>query len=138
MNIYLGYKSFKEHLIAEKSSWVQDLVTNLRELQGLKQGWNGYDAQPPNHLSLRFAKALVDEAIREGIEPDHMGASISGGVGFTFANDSYDYVVEFLNDGNIVETIIGQADDTELDVRLIAGEDPIGQIMDAIKGLAIV
>ena len=82
----------------------QLILGGLREL---KDGWNSYSAPAPTEETIRHAGLLLDAIkAQPALEVAHIGASVVGGVGFTFERGDREYVVEFVNDGDVVKTLI--------------------------------
>ena len=119
--------------------WVSGYSMALRELRTLKSGWNGYDAPAPSNRARDGAHKLLDALRTEDLRPSHMGPSVSGGVGFTFENDEWEFIIEYLNNGVVLTTIIDERDqDAELGVSVLESHRPEEEIIDTLRELKIV
>ena len=126
---------------SDNAHWYHEFEARLKALGDLEDGWNGYSAPAPENSSIYAASGLLsrlfDENNSEG--PSHMGATVLGGVGFTFADDSTEYVVEFLNDGRVIETEITETNESEdFKVNTIDELSPIDHISEQLGRLNFV
>src|SRR5947209_8668635 len=62
-----------------RSKWEAE----LRKLEMLRQGWNGYDAPIPTTAAIEKAGWYLQVVTREGFEPKRVEPSVMGGVGIT-------------------------------------------------------
>lgn len=52
----------------------------IKEMVSLKKGWNSYDADPPNALSIQNAQTMLDILKHTGIEPRRVAPVADGGI----------------------------------------------------------
>lgn len=115
--------SAKEALESVQTYSSRIVSATLQHLTDLHLGWDGYDAPPPSRLSIVHAYDFASAALSISHTLVHMGASISGGVGFTFVNDPSDTecVVEIRNNGTTILTVV-ESDGT-MSTRTFSTED---------------
>jgi hypothetical protein len=73
----------------------------LKKLETLREGWNGYDAPTPTRAAIDAARQYLQVVHREGLEPKRVEPSVMGGVGITHRQGSRKVYVEFYNNGTV-------------------------------------
>jgi hypothetical protein len=70
-----------------------ETLDDLDALRGLPEGWNGYDAAPPDHNAIEQARSWIGdmyedvEAIRRSWHNPHVSANEDGDVAFEWWNE---------------------------------------------------
>lgn len=80
--------------------WKQ-LLTELNAYRKLEQGWDGYQAPPPNLVAVINASELIDVLRAIEMYPNRVRPSVVGGIGITFRKNDKKAYIEFLNDGRV-------------------------------------
>lgn len=86
-------------------------MIKLKDLYNIEDGWDSYKAKAPKKEMIDLAIDFKEKLIKKNIFKyycEHVGPTVSGGVGFTFSNEtnSIEYVIEFDNTNRLIETII--------------------------------
>lgn len=71
----------------------------LKRLETLRQGWNGYDAPTPTSAAIETARRYLQVVKREGFEPKRVEPSVMGGVGITHRQGNRKVYLELYNNG---------------------------------------
>lgn len=103
------HKRFVSEWTAVAPPWVGNVMrvtfhvahweTKLEAMEGLKKGWNGYDAEPPSAAALTVARRLIHVLQQGGAPPTRVAPSVVGGVGVTRRVGARRVYVEVYNDG---------------------------------------
>ena len=94
------------------------LLEQLLDFLRLPQGWNGYDASPPNHDAVATATAALIALQELPWPPDRVAPSAVGGVGITYRRGSRKAYVECYNSGQAV-LLLSNADAEQLQTRAV-------------------
>ena len=73
----------------------------LTKAASWEKGWNGYNADPPNQVSVENARNFLLEMKELDCEPTRVTATAMGGIAICKRNGSKKVIVEFYNRGNI-------------------------------------
>lgn len=84
----------------------------LEAMKGLKSGWNGYDAEPPDERALANSRAFLQSLLFEQFPPTRVAPSVVGGVGITRKVGERRVYVEFYNSG-IVHALLAEGEKAE-------------------------
>jgi len=98
-----GLYQLATHEGALSSPRLLELHRQLKALANLQEGWDSYDAAPPNAMAMENARRALDVFLspERGVLPDRISASVEGGVGFVFRTKGRYADVEFFNTGEI-------------------------------------
>jgi hypothetical protein len=77
----------------------------LDEATNLRQNWDSYNAEPPNHQAQNLAAGVLTFLETNSIAPSRLVPSAEGGVAFCFVESNRYADIECLNTGEILAVI---------------------------------
>jgi hypothetical protein len=86
---------------------LEESLERLSFLGQLAPGWDSYTAQPPNELSLDWARATLEVLGELGVPPTCIVPSAEGGISVCFVADNRYADVECFNNGEILAGLSG-------------------------------
>lgn len=87
----------------KRESWFDACRRALQEMNNLKKGWDGYDADPPNEVAERRGMEVLDALLElEKFQPARLSPSVEGGVVFSFFSRDLYADIECFNSGEVV------------------------------------
>lgn len=92
--------SSKKANAAESEALWSKWTTRIERFRDVGESWDGGGAAPPNAQAVSNSQYFLACLWVRRFEPSQIGASIVGGVGFTFRKGSRKVYVEFNNRGN--------------------------------------
>ena len=98
--IWDAIAEIREMQVKALNSRFAPLDRQLDALERLKQGWDSYDAPPPNHAALCEARKILQRLHENLVLPERINASADGGVAFSLkASGNRRAQIEVLNNG---------------------------------------
>ena len=82
------------------------LYDEIRRLQTISEGWDGYDAPAPNLAAIDGARRVLDQAFSNGHLPARILPSAEGGVFMVFSSRGN---IEIFNDGSTLAAMFDHA-----------------------------
>lgn len=83
---------------------------------GLKRGWNGYGAFPPNAQAIARARRVIEILEENGLEPDRVAPTAVDGVFIGIINDDgREVIIECYNIGSTFSMMSNKTDDPIID-----------------------
>jgi len=84
------------------------LLKKCDSFKYLKRGWDGYNAKPPNSISIEYSKHFLKLlSCKINLPSPRIAPSVEEGVGISFNNEDKYLNIEFFNSGEI---IVGTSD----------------------------
>jgi len=83
------------------SDYSHEALEDLDQYSHLKQGWDGYTAEPPNYLAIDQAKKFLYCLHEAGIFEYRIAPSVANGIGITIKGSKRKAYIEFYNSGSI-------------------------------------
>ena len=87
--------------------WLEESLELLAFLRQLAPGWDSYSAEPPNELSVDWARATLEVLDELGVPPTCIVPSAEGGVSVCFVADKRYADIECFNTGEILAGLSG-------------------------------
>ena len=79
-----------------------NLSTELKNLEKLPIGWDGYDAAAPNEIATYWCQEVIEVLEKSNLLPTGLTPSVEGGVGVYFQKGNNYADIECLNTGTII------------------------------------
>jgi hypothetical protein len=88
-------------LARQNEAWYPASLRKLESFRLLAQGWDSYEAEPPNETALYWAQRSLAILERLGFVPHRVAPSVEGGVSIAWRHGQKNANVEFFNTAEI-------------------------------------
>lgn len=109
--------------------WFRTFQDKLYAMAELEDGWDSYDAPAPSQNAIAAASEFLNFLPSSKRVPIHVGATVSGGVGFTLVNGAREVAIQFKNHGRVTLTCIDHAIGDSLDTKSFESSQDLAALL---------
>lgn len=91
--------------------WAKVAIREIKRMQAFPNGWDSYDAEPPNDCAVKSAIESIVELSKVGLRPTKVGASVEGGVCIAFREGAKYADVECFNTSELLTVTSSNRDE---------------------------
>lgn len=99
---------------SERTKFCSQYLTKIKELSILNNGWDSYEAPPPNKAAVKSAEIILESLSSLRLHPAKIMPSVEGGIFFLFTKGNRYADLECDNDGDIIAGISDRKNEPEI------------------------
>lgn len=124
-------KSDKSKLYSKQFS---ELSNKLNRFSELEDGWDSYNAEPPNRKAIANLKKALFVTRRLELLPSDVCPSVEGGTGIYFAENNKYADIEFFNSGEILVGLSNKIDKPRVkEIRINEIDETLNEIIEFLN-----
>ena len=109
----------------QRAEWLPTVVTRLRTLAQLEEGWDGRNARRISPANLDIAMRLLRAVMRTDTPIPELVPTVRGGLQIEWHVQDVDVELEILSAARYVLSLEDRANDNEFDLELTADLSPL-------------